>query len=189
MAMMEKVSDRVSVKREPGRLSVVISARLPRASEALLVAWTLAWLVCGVLLLVEALRQPKGELRQYLFIFLAFWTYFMVRMGRSTAWRLKGFELWRIKDGVLTIKDSILGYGRATDHVLDNIRELGPMDRDERSWKWHLNESFWVMGGERLQFTCMGRKVAFGKGLTDAEARRLLAVLRQAMQQTRSPGS
>ncbi|HQW87374.1 MAG TPA: hypothetical protein PLH93_09325 [Flavobacteriales bacterium] len=177
---MERVSDRVSVNREADRTTVVISARLSRGREALLVAWTLAWLVCGVVLLVEAVRQPRGDLRQYLFVFLAFWTYFLVRVGRSALWRLKGFELWRVKDGVLTIKDSILGYGKATDHALENVQDLDLLERDERSWKWHLNESFWVMGGERLQFSSMGRKVAFGKGLTDAEAARLLAILKHA---------
>lgn len=183
---MERVSDRVSVNREPGRTTVVISARLSRGREALLVAWTLAWLVCGGLILWETLRQPKGELRQYLFVFLAFWTYFLVRVGRAALWRLKGFELWRIKDGVLTIKDSVLGYGKATDHAMENISDLGPLDRDQRSWKWHLNESFWVMGGERLQFTALGRKVAFGKGLNDAEAARLLAILKHAQLQFRT---
>ncbi|MCB0818397.1 MAG: hypothetical protein KDB77_12885, partial [Flavobacteriales bacterium] len=107
---MEYLSDRVSVDRGKGRTSVVISARLPKSRETLLVTWALAWTVAGAYMIWEVSRMPSGELRQYLLIFLAFWTYFEVKVLKAVAWRLKGFELWRIKDGTLTLKDSLWGF-------------------------------------------------------------------------------
>lgn len=186
---MEYLSERVSVDRRDDRVSVVISARVPRGKEALLVAWSLAWLLCGLYVLYERTRIPAGEpLRQFLLAFLAFWAYFLLMIGRATLWRLKGFELWRIKDGTLTIKDSLFGFGKAHHYFVDNIQKLGMLTMDRSSWKWQWNESPWVIGGERLGFEHAGRKVVFGKNLTDEEARRLVPVLKQALRAQRSEG-
>jgi hypothetical protein len=182
---MEFLSGRVSLHRKDGVTSVVISPRLSRGREALLMAWVLAWTVCGIYVIYELFRMSSGPERSFTLGFLAFWTYFEIRMARVLLWRTKGFEKWRLKEGTLTIKDEILGFGRANDYFVENIRKLGLIDLDRTSWKWQMNESFWVMGGERLGFEHMGRKVVFGKGLTDEEAKRVLMALQDAFKKAR----
>ncbi|MCB0793382.1 MAG: hypothetical protein KDB88_01475 [Flavobacteriales bacterium] len=178
---MRFLSDRVSMEETEGATSVVISARLKPAARTLLVTWTLAWTLCGAYMMWELIRMPPGEIRQYLLVFMAFWLYFEIRIGRALLWRLYGFELLRIKDGVFTIKDSIWGFGTARDHFLENVNDLRVLDIDEASWKWQMNESFWVIGGERLQFEHLGRTQAFGKGLTAEESRAVLKELQRAI--------
>lgn len=186
---MKYLSERVSIDRQEGRTSVVISARPNRGQEALLITWTLAWLCCGAYVIWERTKLPPGdELRQYLLVFLAFWTYFLLQIGKATLWRLKGFELWRIKDGTLIIKDSLFGFGKAHSYFVDNIQKLGLLAVDERSWKWQWNQSVWVIGGERLGFEHLGKKVVFGKGLTEEEARRLVPILKDALKYHRKAG-
>ncbi len=182
---MEFISERISVERKDDGLSVVISARLPRSKEAMLIAWFVAWLACGVYIMTELGQMPAGRMRSFFIAFLAFWTWFALRIGRVVLWRLKGFELLRVKGGVFTIKDSILGYGRANEYFTANIQRFGPIAIDERSWKWQLNDSFWVIGGERLGFEHLGKKVAFGKGLTKEEALRLVPALDKALRTSR----
>lgn len=183
---MEYLSERVSVDRRDGRTSVVISARLPKLREAVLVTWAVAWALCGAYLVHARMELPPGDpLRQYLLAFLAFWAYFFIKIGRATLWRLKGFELWRIKDGTLTIKDSLFGFGRASTYFVDNIQRLGLLHLERDSWKWQWNESDWVIGGERLGFEHLGRKVVFGKGLNEDEARKLVPILREALKHQR----
>ena len=182
---MEFISERVSVERKADSLSVVISARLPRGKEALLIAWFLAWFVCGIFIALEAAELPPGQMRSFFFAFLAFWVWFVLRIGRVVLWRLKGFELWRLKGGLLTIKDSIFGYGRANEYFVENIQRFGPIAVDETSWKWQLNDSFWVIGGERVGFEHVGKKVAIGKGLTREEAERVAQLLERALKAVR----
>lgn len=182
---MEFISERVSVERKADSLSVVISARLPRAKEALLIAWFLAWSVCGIFIAVEAAKLPPGQMRSFFFAFLAFGVWFAVRIGRVVLWRLKGFEIWRLKGDVLTIKDSIFGYGRANEYFVENIQRFGPIAVEETSWKWQLNDSFWVMGGERVGFEHAGKKVVVGKGLTRQEAEGAAQVLERALKASR----
>ena len=116
---------------------------------------------------------------------LAFWAWFELGIGRVVLWRLKGFELWRLKEGTLTIKDSIFGYGRAHDYFVDNIQSFGAIQVDETSWKWQLNDSFWVIGGERLGFEHAGKKVAMGKGLSKEETVRVAQVMERALKSAR----
>lgn len=183
---MEIVSERVSIDRSHGRTSVVISARLPKGKEALLVAWFLCWLLVGAYVIHARTQLPEGDpLRQYMLVFIAFWLYFAVRVGRAVLWRLRGFEQWRLKDGVLTLKDSIFGYGKARTYFVENIQKLGALNIDRTSWKYQLNDSFWSIGGERLGFEHLGRKVIFGKGLDEAEAKRVLFVLQEALKEAR----
>lgn len=182
---MEFISERVSVEQKGDGLSVVISARLPRSKEALLLAWFVAWLACGIYIAMEVVNMPHDRMRAFFLAFLAFWTWFALRIGRVVLWRLKGFEIWRLKGGVLTIKDSLFGYGRANDYFVENMQRFGPIAVDETSWKWQLNDSFWVIGGERLGFEHVGKKVAIGKGLTRDEAGRLAQVMDRALKQAR----
>ncbi|MCC7502560.1 MAG: hypothetical protein IT229_08535 [Flavobacteriales bacterium] len=182
---MEFLSERVSLDKREGVTSVVISPRLSRGNEALLLAWVLAWTCCGAYVIYELFQMPSGEQRSFTLAFMAFWTYFEVRMVRVLLWRTKGFEKWRLKDGTLTIKDEILGYGRANDYFVENIQKLGLIEMDRTSWKWQLNDSFWVMGGERLGFEHLGKKIVFGKGLTDAEAKQVLGTLQEALKKAR----
>ncbi|MEO8588886.1 MAG: hypothetical protein ABI432_05910 [Flavobacteriales bacterium] len=183
---MEHLSQRVSIDRKDGRTSVVISARLPKAKEAMMITWFLAWTFCGAYVIYARTQIASGDmLRQYLLAFLAFWGYFELRIGKAVLWRLKGFELWRIKNGTLTVKDSLFGYGKANDYFVDNIKQLGLLVVDEGAWKWQLNQSFWVIGGERLGFEHLNKKVAFGKGLTADEARSLVPMLKHALTQER----
>ena len=186
---MEFLSERVSVDRRDGVTSTVISPRLSRGNEALLLAWVLAWTCCGAYVIYALFRMPSGQERSFTLAFMAFWTYFEVRMVRVLLWRTKGFEKWRLKDGTLTIKDEILVYGRANDYFVENIRKLGLIDMDRTSWKWQLNDSFWVMGGERLGFEHLGKKIVFGKGLTDAEAKQVLVTLQEALKKVRKQGA
>jgi hypothetical protein len=185
---MEFLSERVSIDRKDGRTSVVISARYPKAKETLLVTWTVAWLLCGLYIAYARTELSQGDpVRQYLLVFLAFWAYFMLKIGKATLWRLKGFELWRIKDGTVTIKDSLFGYGKASSYFVDNIQKLGLIAIEPSSWKYQWNTSIWVIGGERLGFEHLGKNVVFGKGLSEDEARKLVPILKRALKEERRP--
>lgn len=183
---MEHLSERVSIDRRDGRTSVVISARTTRGKQTLLITWAVAWIACGIIVILERSKLPAADpARQYMLAFLAFWAYFAVVIGRAVLWRLKGFELWRIKDGALTIKSSILGYGKAHTYFTANIQQLGLIIMDRDSWKWQWNQSVWVVGGERLGFEHLGKKIVFGRNLTDDEARALVPILKRALKEER----
>ena len=185
---MERISDRVSIERSKDRMTVVISARLPRAKEGLLMAWVLMWTVCGAVFIHQFATLPNGSLRAFMLGMCAFWLFYELRIGRTLLWRMKGFELWRVKGGTLTIKDSVFGYGKARDRFIANIRDLGLISIDRNDWRLQFTDSFWTMAGERLTFTHLEKRVAFGKGLSDEEAKALVKILKDRFAQERKSG-
>jgi hypothetical protein len=185
--MIQEVSPSISFDRSPGRLSVVISARASAPKRYLLLLWLLAWLACGIIVILERRQIGASDpMRQFLLAFLAFWAYYLVVIGKALLWRWFGMELWRVKDGILVIKDSVFGFGRATSYFVDNIQALGLLKVDPSSWKAQWNNSLWVVGGQRLGFEHIGRKVIFGKGLDEADARRLAALLKEVFREQRA---
>ncbi len=174
---MEFISDRVSKERQGEGTSFVLATRLPAREGALLILWLVLWTACGLAFIWEAIKGTDAELRLPLFIMIAFWAYFELRIVRVVLWRKKGFELWRVLDGELTIKNSLFRYGKANRYFIANIQRLGLLNIEKTSWKWQMSDSFWTRGAEQLGFEYQGRKVAFGRGLTDDEARKLLKLL------------
>lgn len=174
---MEFISERISTERQGEAWSVVIATRLPKGQQALLLAWVVAWTLCGAVFFLELFKGPPPTLRAPLLIMLAFWAYFEFRTVRVFLWRKSGYEIWRVMDGELVIKNSLFRYGRADRYFIANIQRLGPLKIDRASWKWQMSDSFWTRGAEQLGFEYQGRKVAFGRGLTEEEAGKLVRLV------------
>lgn len=186
---MEFISDRISMERQGDGLSIVIGSRLPKRQWILLIGWLVAWTLCGLAFLHELLFAASPDMKAPLLIMLAFWAYFELRILRVVLWRMKGFELWLVKDGELTIKNSLYRFGKANSYFITNIQRLGLLNMDETSWKWQMSDSFWTRGAERLGFEYHGKKVAFGRGLAEDEARKVVHLLAQELKRERKAGN
>lgn len=182
---MEFISDRVSTERVDGGLSVVIGARIPKQRMALLWAWLALWTACGIYFMFELSRTTERDLLITLVVMLAFWAYFALRVARVAFWRAKGFELWKLNEGELTVKNSMAGYGKASRYFVENIQRFGLLQIDETSWKWQMSDSFWTRGAERIGFEYSGKKVAIGRGVTQEEARKLVQVVGAELKRAR----
>lgn len=182
---MEFISDRVSMERQGSGASFVISARLPNKQMSLLTLWLAVWTLCGAAFIYEASVNKAPELRMPLWVMLAFWAYFELRILRVLLWRTKGFELWRVMEGELIIKNSLYRFGKANRYFIANIQRLGLLNMDKTSWKWQMSDSFWTRGAEQLGFEYQGRKVAFGRGLTEHEAGKLVHLLSAELKRER----
>ncbi len=186
---MEFISDRVSTDRADGKFSVVIGARISGGQMAMLWAWLLAWLLCGAYFFSELLRTPQGDFKVTLIVMLAFWAYSASRAPRTVFWRAKGFELWKLDNGELTVKNSLWGYGKASRYFVGNIQRFGLLNMEETSWKWQMSDSFWTRGAERIGFEYNGKKVAIGRGLTKPEAEKLAHIMAQELRKVRKVGA
>lgn len=182
---MEFISDSVSIDDKDGRFSVVIEQKLTGWKKSLFVTWFLFWSFCGVFFIMALVTEPTRETKIGLVVMLVFWGYYSWKIGKALMWRLKGVEQWRVKDGLLTVKDSINGYGKAKEFFADNISKLGVMDIDETSWKWQMSNSFWQIGGERIGFEHHGKRIAIGKGLSAEDAKRVVKKLDRILRSSR----
>lgn len=182
---MEFISDKVSIDDTDERCSVVIEQRVHGWKRTLFITWFVFWSLCGVYFIMALALEPARETKLIVALFLVFWAYYAWKIGNALMWRLRGVEQWRIADGVLTVKDSINGYGKAKEYFVENITGFEVMDVDERSWKWQMSNSPWQIGGERVSFTYQGKTVALGKGLSASAANKVVKKVRRAIQRER----
>ncbi|MFM7725657.1 MAG: hypothetical protein ACKO7B_03065, partial [Flavobacteriales bacterium] len=64
-----------------------------------------------------------------------------------------------------------------------NIFKLGLIKRDATSFLAFLDDSFWIIGGERVGFSYSGRRIQLGKQLALRDAELLLRVMESAIRE------
>lgn len=157
---------------------MVISTKVERIKETLLLFWVLCWSACGVMLWYQLIAVDHDEDMQIaLFIFIAFWIYFEYRIGKVFLWRKWGLEMISIDEAEFTYKRSIGRYGKAKRFYHEKI---GKMDVDPdrpKSATINIENSFWFLGGERVRFKYEKNTIKFGRQLTFKESNQLVGLI------------
>jgi len=162
---------------------VAIHQRVPTWQIALLGLWLIGWTFCGVVFIYFlAQAQTQGE-RIMMLICTAVWSYFEFRVGRVLLWRLKGVEHITIRLGELEIRNTILGMGKAKVFNLQHIHKFIESKENTRNFLAFLDHSFWIMGGDRFQFSYLNKTYVMGKYLSDKDVRSLKMVFDKALRQ------
>lgn len=171
---MKVISKRVSILKKDDLLSIVILPTTDKRKLGLLFLWLLAWTVCGIIVFVNYFKLQQQEAKVYFIIYLSFWAYFEFQILRTFLWKRFGQEKIWIKAGFLNYQRAINGKGKIKDYELEFITDLKLIEVHYSSWTDSINQSFWVKGGERIQFTSRTKTVLMGMQLTDEEAREVL---------------
>lgn len=178
------LTERISFIRKPDELTVVITQEIPRAKEAMLFAWLCAWaLVGGVFIYYWRMAPAAYTDRIFFAISTAFWLYFFVRTIKVWLWRRIGKELLRIHGETLSIKDAYGKWGKARMYTTDQVRKFGVVPYDFTKFGQFMDRSFWVIGGESLGFEYRGKKIVFGKQLSDRDALQLARIIEKALRE------
>jgi len=185
MSNIRFLTERISYRVGKDSTSIVITGKVERWKEAALAAWVVAWTASGVYFMTQLNTDLPDETKMGIVIMLFFWVYFEIKIGRALLWRLWGVEQLRFSAGRLTIKNSIRGYGKRRDYFLDNIRSFETIAPNPRSVVASMEESFWVVGGERIYFEHLGKQVGLGRQLSAAEVNKLMELMQRLLKKYR----
>lgn len=178
------LTERVSFLRKPDELTVVITQQIPRAKEALLAAWLMAWAMVGAVFVYYWLKSEAGSSDRIFFaISTAFWLYFFVKIGKVFLWRKIGRELVRVQGESLSIKQAYGTRGKAKVYDTTRIRKFGVIPYDFTKFGQFIDRSSYVIGGDTLGFEYNGTKILFGKQLGDKEAVQLARIIDKALRE------
>lgn len=178
--MMNTIGDRVSYKNHGDYTTVIVSSKIDKWKETLLLTWILGWTVCGVGFIYYLFWGgfPKEE-RLALMAMTAFWLFFEVRIVKTFLWRKFGMEFIKIDKDLMTIKSSINKYGKAIPYQLGRVKEVKALDQNPKAFNKVMNDSFWVMGQGSINFVYDGKDVRLGMQLEKNEADQLAKLLRK----------
>ena len=176
--VMKWIGERISFVDEKYRTTVVIHPKDNGMVRALMGAWFAMWLVIGGIVIWSYLTFSLTDQEKIaIYVFMAFWLYFAIRVGRAFFWLLWGKELLKIDEASFTYKKSIRSYGKAKSFLLDNISKIRMHQPEEKSFQAAWESSPWIKGGERIEFDYAGKVIRMGRKLEKRDAELLYKLL------------
>lgn len=169
------------VKENKGQISFVIDQSIEKWKMMLLLGWLLGWTYCGGVFLYYFFQAPANSDRLFFGISSALWFFFFVRIGKVYLWRVMGKEVIQVSAEGLILQNAFGSRGKKEQFELGKIQQLGVVNKDNTNILHTLDDSFWVMGGERIGFIHKGDKIRLGKQLNTKETELLLMSLDSAI--------
>jgi hypothetical protein len=168
---MKILGNRISVLKKENVLSVVILAATDKKKVRLLFLWLFAWTVCGVIVAANYTAVQNNDAKLFLIIYLSFWAYFEFKIARAFIWKKSGKEKIWIQHGILYYQRQLGKRGKIKEYSVELTNDFKIIDVSPANFADSFNQSFWVKGGERLEFISQGRVLRFGMQIHDEEAR------------------
>lgn len=170
MENLKVIGKRISVLKKDNTFSLVILPTGDKKKTMLLFLWLLAWSVSGVIIIGNYFTLTNEKAKMMIIVWLGFWAYFEYKIVKVFMWKRFGQEKLWIKNGILHYQQSINGKGKIQEFDINLVSDWRIIPLDSTSFADQFNQTFWVKGGERLEFTCQGRVIKFGFQILDDDA-------------------
>lgn len=177
------IGKRISVIREGGSIKIIISQQIERWQEALLITWLAAWSLSGGVFVYYTFASPDTMQRVTFAVLTAIWMYFFVRIAKVFFWRKIGKEVITLSSGNLALQNVYGKKGRVENFSFHNIFKLGLVKSSPTSFFNFMDDSFWIIGGDRVGFSYSGEQIRLGKQLSVKDAELLVRVLESGMRE------
>jgi hypothetical protein len=181
---MKFIGTRTSFVDDKHKTTIVISPENIFWHKGLMGAWFSMWVVIGVTMVwaLNVMKLTEQE-KIIVFVFLVFWAYYAIKVGRALAWILWGKELIKINKDGLTIKKSVKGYGKSTNYFLENIQKIRTVQPKENSLQAVWENSPWVQQGERIEFDYISKTIRFAKKLDQKDTKLLFNLITKKIEE------
>lgn len=180
---MKWIGNRISFLEGKDKTTIVIYPENKFIIKALMGAWFAMWITVGATMFWSlSLNLTEQELI-IVVVFLCFWFYYALRVGRSFFWLMWGKEMLKIDEIAVSYKKAIHTYGKAVPYYLENIQKMRQEIPKENSIQAVWENSPWVRGGERLEFDYMGKTIRFGRKLSEKESKLLFDLIRKKLEE------
>jgi hypothetical protein len=176
---MKWISERISVKKHANFTTIVISPTKNFWTTLLLGSWLSMWFVIGVLVISSFyMFDLKNQEKIILWIFLSFWVFYFLRIGRTFLWIHYGQELIKLGEFSVDYKRSIFKYGKAHIIFHENISGFSSHFPKENSFEAVWESSPWISGGERIFLETKLKTYKIGRKLTVQETHSLIDTMK-----------
>lgn len=175
---MKWIGERISFVDDKNKTTIVIYPESKAMIKGLMGAWVSMWWTIGAIVVWSFFNFKLTEQEQLIiYIFMAFWVYYAIRVTRSFMWLMWGKELIKIDEAALIYKRSIRNYGKAIPYYHENIKKMSQSHPEANSIQSAWESSPWTQGGERLEFQYLGKMVRFGRKISEKDSKLLFNLI------------
>ena len=176
---MKVISDRVSILKKENLISIVILPTTDKTKLRVLFLWLLAWTVCGLIVFANYFKVTDQNAKLFIMVYLSFWFYFEFNIVRTFIWKRSGKEKLWIQEGIVYYQRELNKKGKIHEFSLSLISPLQIIELKPTRFSDIVNQSFWVKGGERLEFYAQSQNVRLGMQISDDEAKNIMKEINQ----------
>jgi hypothetical protein len=170
---MEYIGKQISIKRFENELSIVMLSFNNKMKNAMLFLYLFLWTICGIIVFSQYLLITDPNSKAMVIVWIGFWVYFEYKIFKAYMWRKYGKEKIKIRDGKIFYKKDVLGKGKIKNYDIDFIKDFRIIEKKADSFFDNLNNSYWIVAGERLAFDYYGKEITFGIQLDENDAKAL----------------
>jgi len=180
---MEYIGKQISVKQKEQELSIVILSTVNKVKRTVLFIWFFLWSASGVIVLTQSLLIHDENTKIALIVWLGFWAYFEYKIFTAYMWRRFGMEKIKLRDNKLFYKRDVAGRGKIKVFEYDFIKDFRIIDKNDNSFVESLNNSYWVISGERIAFDYYGKEIKLALQVDEEETEGLYKLLNRKIKQ------
>lgn len=184
MENIQAIGKRSSILIKDQVFSLVILPTDDKKKVNLMFLWLLAWSVSGVIVIANYFTLTQESAKLFIIVWLGFWAYFEFQIVRVYMWKRFGKEKLWIKNGTLFYQQDINGKGKIREYDVNLVSNFELVELTRGSIADTFSQTFWVKGGERIEFTCQSKNVRFGMQLEDDDAKKIITALKKFLKNT-----
>lgn len=179
MENIQAIGKRSSILIKDQVFSLVILPTDDKKKVNLMFLWLLAWSVSGVIVIANYFTLTQESAKLFIIVWLGFWAYFEFQIVRVYMWKRFGKEKLWIKNGTLFYQQDINGKGKIREYDVNLVSNFELVELTRGSIADTFSQTFWVKGGERIEFICQSKNVRFGMQLEDDDAKKIITALKK----------
>lgn len=176
---MEFIGDRISIKRTPEEISIVILPFTKKSKTLLLVLWFALWTISGFVVLYFYNSIKEENTKAAVIVWFGFWAYFEYIAVKALLWRTKGVEKIKLKNNKLFYKRQFVKRNKIKIFEFDFIKNLKCLTEKENSFIENINASYWSVSGEKIAFDYYGKEIKFGIQLSMNDSQKLFQFIQK----------
>ena len=180
---MKWIGERISFVDNKDKLTVVIYPPNIGFKYKILVLWSVLWLAIGTYVTAQLAFVVNQKEQITIIIFLSFWLYFAVRVGKTLIYLTWGREYIKVDKEGLHVKLATGKYGKSKRYFLENLQRFDVIDIKETSFQAVYESSAWVKGSNRLSFEYLGKVYSFGRKLNEKDTTLLYKLMLKRIEQ------
>lgn len=174
---MKWIGNRITFVDNQDSVSFVIYPPKLGWKKHLVLAWFVLFFGIGVYISTRFFLDFSKEEKLVLFIFMAFWLYFTIRVFRTLLYLYFGREYIKLDKTSLRVKTATGEYGKAKQFFIENVSKFKMESLKDSSFQKVYDDSPWVKGTPRINFEYYEKKYSFGRKLENKDAEMLYKIL------------
>lgn len=180
---MKWIGERISFVDNKEKLTVVIYPPNIGIKYKLLITWSVFWLAIGIYVTSQLAYVTNQKEQITIIIFLSFWLYFAVRVGKTLIYLTWGREYLKIDKEGLHIKIATGKYGRSKRYFFENLQRFDVIEMKETSFQAVYESSAWVKGSNKISFDYLDKIQTFGRKLNEKDTILLYKLMLKKVEQ------